>query len=65
MHSIKLHYPINNLDGKLLLPAGSELNDDTIREEETNFSCGYVTIHTVVNGIIQLITSIDSSEAVY
>ncbi len=31
MHPIKLHYPINNLDGKLLLPAGSELNDDTIR----------------------------------
>ncbi len=32
MHPIKLHYPINNLDGKLLLPAGSDLNDDSIRD---------------------------------
>ncbi|MCD6586611.1 MAG: HD domain-containing protein [Desulfobacteraceae bacterium] len=32
MHPIKLHYPVNNIDGKLLLPAGSELNDDSIRD---------------------------------
>ena len=31
MLPIKLHYPINNLDGKLLLPAGSELSDDSVR----------------------------------
>ncbi len=32
MDPIKLFYPIKTLDGKLLLPAGSELNDESLRE---------------------------------
>lgn len=31
MHPIKLHYPVTTLDGKLLLPAGSELSDESLR----------------------------------
>jgi HD-GYP domain-containing protein (c-di-GMP phosphodiesterase class II) len=31
MHPIKLLYPINTLDGQLLLPAGSELSDETLK----------------------------------
>lgn len=31
MPPIKLLYPINTLDGKLLLPAGSELSDETLK----------------------------------
>ncbi len=31
MHPIKLHYPVTTLDGKLLLPAGSELSDESIK----------------------------------
>jgi len=31
MNSLKLLYPIKTLDGKLLLPAGSELNEDAMK----------------------------------
>lgn len=31
MHPIKLQYPVTTLDGKLLLPAGSELSDESLK----------------------------------